>query len=309
MIIKKKIQKPKIKKQIIESLENQNQPDDINSNISMNSESDIDNNVDIKDGIVEKNNNQSEDDQELFDSNSMEFIEQDLIEDETGKESDENNNQSFLEDKTDEEEIFSEINFDNINFSQREERRQGDRRRGYRRINERNLVSRAQEEANELRLQANKEGYDEGFQKGLDEARSSIEELNKSLIGFMDATNRIYDEVSNDILDMSIEMAKKIIKKEVETDRSVLLSVINGVLQDLSKEESRVILYVSPLDLAVAKNSVPEILESSQLEAKISVMSDENVDQGSVIVKTNNGIVDASFKTQFKILEEALKLM
>ena len=125
----------------------------------------------------------------------------------------------------------------------------------------------------------------------------------------MDATNRIYDEVSNDILDMSIEMAKKIIKKEVETDRSVLLSVINGVLQDLSKEESRVILYVSPLDLAVAKNSVPEILESSQLEAKISVMSDENVDQGSVIVKTNNGIVDASFKTQFKILEEALKLM
>ena len=85
MIIKKKIQKPKIKKQIIESLENQNQPDDINSNISMNSESDIDNNVDIKDGIVEKNNNQSEDDQELFDSNSMEFIEQDLIEDETGK--------------------------------------------------------------------------------------------------------------------------------------------------------------------------------------------------------------------------------
>lgn len=309
MIIKKKIQKPKIKKQIIESLENQNQPDDINSNISMNSESDIDNNVDIKDGIVEKNNNQSEDDQELFDSNSMEFIEQDLIEDETVKESDENNNQSFLEDKTDEEEIFSEINFDNINFSQREERRQGDRRRGYRRINERNLVSRAQEEANELRLQANKEGYDEGFQKGLDEARSSIEELNKSLIGFMDATNRIYDEVSNDILDMSIEMAKKIIKKEVETDRSVLLSVINGVLQDLSKEESRVILYVSPLDLAVAKNSVPEILESSQLEAKISVMSDENVDQGSVIVKTNNGIVDASFKTQFKILEEALKLM
>lgn len=304
MIIKKKIQKPKIKKQIIDSLENQTQIDDINSN----NESAIDNNVDIKDVIIE-NNNQSEGEQELFDTSSIEFIDQDLIEEETGRETDLNINQSFLEDTTDEEEIFSEINFDNINFSQREERRQCDRRRGYRRINERNLVSRAQEEANELRLQANKEGYDEGFQKGLDEARSSIEELNKSLIGFMDATSRIYDEVSNDILDMAIDMAKKIIKKEVETDRSVLLSVINGVLQDLSKEETRVILYVSPLDLAVAKNSVPEILETSQLEAKISVISDENVDQGSVIVKTNNGIVDASFKTQFKILEEALKLM
>lgn len=308
MIIKKKIQKPKIKKQIIESLENQNQLEDINSNISISNEFAIDNNVDIKDVIIE-NNNQNEGEQELFDTSSIEFIDQDLIEEETGKETDVNINQSFLEDTTDEEEIFSEINFDNINFSQREERRQCDRRRGYRRINERNLVSRAQEEANELRLQANKEGYDEGFQKGLDEARSSIEELNKSLIGFMESTSRIYDEVSNDILDMAIDMAKKIIKKEVETDRSVLLSVINGVLQDLSKEETRVILYVSPLDLAVAKNSVPEILETSQLEAKISVISDENVDQGSVIVKTNNGIVDASFKTQFKILEEALKLM
>ena len=39
------------------------------------------------------------------------------------------------------------FDLDNIDFSQRQERRRGDRRRGYRRIDDRNLISRAQEEA------------------------------------------------------------------------------------------------------------------------------------------------------------------
>ena len=43
------------------------------------------------------------------------------------------------------EDLFFDIN--DIDFNSRIERRQGDRRRGYRRIDDRNLVSRAQEEA------------------------------------------------------------------------------------------------------------------------------------------------------------------
>ena len=45
------------------------------------------------------------------------------------------------------EEKIDIFNLDNIDFSQRQERRRGDRRRGYRRIDDRNLISRAQEEA------------------------------------------------------------------------------------------------------------------------------------------------------------------
>ena len=43
------------------------------------------------------------------------------------------------------------FDLDNIDFSQRQERRRGDRRRGYRRIDDRNLISRAQEEADTIK--------------------------------------------------------------------------------------------------------------------------------------------------------------
>ena len=42
------------------------------------------------------------------------------------------------------------FSFEDIVFDARQERRQGSRRRGYRRIDERNIVSRAQEEANSV---------------------------------------------------------------------------------------------------------------------------------------------------------------
>ena len=64
------------------------------------------------------------------------------------------------------EEVDSEQNekdidlfdLDNIDFKQRQERRKGDRRRGFRRIDDRNLISRAKEEANSIREAAAKEG-------------------------------------------------------------------------------------------------------------------------------------------------------
>ena len=43
------------------------------------------------------------------------------------------------------------FDLDNIDFSQRQENRRGERRRGYRRVDDRNLVSRAQEEAEQIK--------------------------------------------------------------------------------------------------------------------------------------------------------------
>ena len=54
------------------------------------------------------------------------------------------------------EKIFD---IDNLDFTQRVERRSGTRRRGYRRIDDRKLVSRAKDEADNIRRTAFEEGY------------------------------------------------------------------------------------------------------------------------------------------------------
>ena len=72
------------------------------------------------------------------------------------------------------------LSFEDIVFDSRQERRQGSRRRGYRRIDDRNTVSRAQEEANSIREQAVKEGH----KIGIENAEQDIQALRDAIVGF-----------------------------------------------------------------------------------------------------------------------------
>jgi len=102
------------------------------------------------------------------------------------------------------------FNLDNIDFKQRQERRKGDRRRGFRRVDDRNLISRAREEANSIKEAAAKEGYE----AGLSQARADIEEVKDAITAFLGAEQKVFDHIAPSLLEISVDIAKKIIKKE-----------------------------------------------------------------------------------------------
>lgn len=195
------------------------------------------------------------------------------------------------------------FDIDNFDFLQRDERRRGDRRRGYRRIDDRNLVSRAQVEAVSIKEEAVKEGYN----KGLIQAEEDISHLREELKEFYSYKDKVVEAISKDVLEIALDIAQTIIKKEVEQNQDILLNIITDIMKSTAKSDERVTLKVSPEDVDFVKMSIPQILSIAQVEAKISVVAAENVDKGSVIVETSSGIVDASFKTQLEVLREAFK--
>ena len=200
----------------------------------------------------------------------------------------------------------NEINLfdlDNIDFSQRQERRRGDRRRGFRRVDDRNLVSRAREEADAIRESAMKEGY----QAGLEQAQADIDEFKNSLGQFMNAKQEVFEYIAPDILEISVDIAKKIIKKEIEQDPQVLFNTIVDVLKTLSKEETKVTLRVNPAEVNETKQAVPDMLNMAGIDTKVVVLADENVSQGGCQVTTTNGIVDATIETRIEVVSKALR--
>ena len=202
----------------------------------------------------------------------------------------------------------NEINLfdlDNIDFSQRQERRRGDRRRGFRRVDDRNLVSRAREEADAIRESAMKEGY----QAGLEQAQADIDEFKNSLGQFMNAKQEVFEYIAPDILEISVDIAKKIIKKEVETDPQVLINTIVDVLKTVSKNEPKINIRVKPQQVAFIKDSIPDITYQYGIDAKINIISDPSIEEGGCVFQTNNGIVDASVDTQLEIIKKALEGM
>ena len=130
-----------------------------------------------------------------------------------------------------EEETIDLFNLDNIDFKQRQERRRGDRRRGFRRIDDRNLISRAREEAQSIKEAAAKEGY----QDGLTQAKSDIDEVKNAITGFMSAKQEVFDYIAPNILEISLDIAKKIIKQEIQQDSSIILNNLLDILKGLSK--------------------------------------------------------------------------
>ncbi len=195
------------------------------------------------------------------------------------------------------------FNLDNIDFKQRQERRKGDRRRGFRRVDDRNLVSRAREEAASIREAASKEGY----QAGLEQAREDVLALKNAIGIFLNSNQEVYEQIAPEILSVSVEIAKKIIKKEVSESPEVLVNTVIEVLKGLSKEEAKVMLRVNPVQVDILRQSVPEILNLTGLDAKLSVLADESISEGGCLVTTTNGVVDATIETQLSVVSEALR--
>ncbi|MBD5402617.1 hypothetical protein HDR58_07455 [bacterium] len=211
-------------------------------------------------------------------------------------------NQEVVEPEQEEQDIDI-FNLDNIDFKQRQERRRGDRRRGFRRIDDRNLISRAREEADSIREAAAKEGY----QEGIDKAKNDILEVKESMDEFFRAKQEVFESIAPDILEISLDIAKKIIKKEMTENPEILLDNIKDILKSLSKEETKIVLKVNPSQVQILKQELPEAVMMAGLEAKVIVVPDDDTMEGGCLITTDNGVIDATIETQLAIISEVLK--
>lgn len=203
----------------------------------------------------------------------------------------------------DEEEKIDLFNLDNIDFKQRQERRRGDRRRGFRRIDDRNLISRAREEAQNIKEAAAKEGY----QEGLMQAKADIEDVKNAITSFAGAKQEVFEYIAPDILEISVEIAQKIIKKELQQDPTIILDNIMEILKGLSKEETKITLRVNPSQVSLLKSEIPNVMSNVGLDAKVLIVPDDTIMEGGCMVTTNNGVIDATIETQLALISEALK--
>ena len=203
--------------------------------------------------------------------------------------------------KADNFDEFEKIDISMIEFKERVERRRGDRRRGYRRIDERSLISRAQQEAHTIKELAAREGY----QNGLKRAQEEIDTLKDALREFLSAKETMYDDFYPHIMEISLEVAKKIIKKETSMSNEILRETIRSVMDEVNTDAQKITIKVNPSDCEFAALSLPEILNEKNLNVRIATMPDDTVEKGSCVIIADNGVIDANFRTQLSVLQSA----
>lgn len=178
-------------------------------------------------------------------------------------------------------------------------RRLDERRRSYRRMEDKDLIRSANEEARQIKEDAKKNGYEDG----LKQAVTDLEDLTKTFASLMNAQEDALNSVADDLAGLAVEIAERVIKTEVSCDDTLITALVRDTIQKVGRKTKTVLVKVHPDNSQALKHSLKDA-PIQNLQAEISVMDDPTVDPGGCIVETNSGLIDSSFSTQLEILRK-----
>lgn len=169
----------------------------------------------------------------------------------------------------------------------------------------------------EARTQGYAIGYNEGFQQGEQDARNQTHQLAAQqranlradvemfLSQVEEERQRAWAEMEPQVIEMVFELARMVIKQEVEVSRTIALAVIRNALRRVS-DLGTIRLRVSPEDLDKVRSSREEILAIMDGVRHIEIIEDRRVGKGGCIVETDSGSMDARIETQLQMIGDTL---
>ena len=171
------------------------------------------------------------------------------------------------------------------------------------------IIAQAQEEKQKIHDEAYKTGFDEGREKGYEEgnleAQRLIDRLHVILDRIMDKRQEILDNTEQQIVELVLLMARKVVKVISENQRNVVMS---NVLQALRKVKGRgdVIVRVNLADVKLTTEHTKDFMRAVENIQNITVAEDSSIDRGGCIIETDFGAIDARISSQLSELEQKI---
>lgn len=170
-------------------------------------------------------------------------------------------------------------------------------------------MERLQADMEEARAEAVRNGYEEGFQHGLEEALKETETLRSQALEMLkdaEKTTKAYlDENEENILRLSSRIAEKIVQVTLDENEENIMLLARPILQEYGKTEN-VILSCHPKKTEFLKGHLPE-MEKMCPNAHILILQDKNLKENDLIIENENQITDLTIRKQIRrFLELAL---
>lgn len=160
-------------------------------------------------------------------------------------------------------------------------------------------------QAAKIKDDARNEGYNNGFQegvqKGYDEANQYIEEALQVKSKYFKKFDEIKKESEEELTMVIIETVETILNKRINEDYDLIKGLVEKALVKCAFT-SNLTLRVSPDDYDSAISYKNYILSLTENVEDIDIKQDAALVSGSCVVDTDAGSVDSSVHTQFDII-------
>ena len=161
---------------------------------------------------------------------------------------------------------------------------------------------------------AEKDGYDNGYKKGFDEGKKAGEAAGKTeglqaaqatvnqqcenlqhvVEALMIPLQTEQKQLQNLMLDMVCQLAKAVVKRELTTDSTQILDVINAALKTIPANAEKFILYLNEKDLSLVKAYIER--QSKHMDKDFTYHVDDSLLPGGCRLETKQTIVDCSIE-------------
>ncbi len=152
-----------------------------------------------------------------------------------------------------------------------------------------------------------KAGKKQGISNGLKEGEKKAEKLTQQKIsalvnGFSQPLKEQDDRLEKVLLDMTLQLSKAIIRRELCIDSDAVNKTILAVFDYVEAEEGKFRIQLNPADV----KGVAHFLEKEYPgETSYQLIADNQVSQGGCIIRSDAHYVDAQIETQIdKMLDE-----
>jgi flagellar assembly protein FliH len=163
------------------------------------------------------------------------------------------------------------------------------------------LQQQSEQRVREAHAAGTHEGEAAGRQRASAEIQPVIDRMARSIEEIGGLRARLRAEAEADLVQLSLAIARRVLRRELAIDPEALHGLILGALEKLRGQEiSRVRVHPAHVSL------LTESLRQNSSSVKVEVVADPSRTVGTIIFETQRGNLDASVDSQLQEIERGL---
>lgn len=157
--------------------------------------------------------------------------------------------------------------------------------------------------------EALKRGGMEAKKRAAEQERAGKEEIGRVLSALNESLQKSLDETVNnweeELLDLSIEIARKIINVELERNEAAFKSLVQNALSHM-RGDAKVTVHVSPREYEKYFQEGDVIFQLGGESVKPAIVEDPLLERGGCVVESEGEMINAGVEQQLKAMRSAM---
>jgi len=160
--------------------------------------------------------------------------------------------------------------------------------------------------------QIEKAAYEDGFRQGekagMEIAEKKAEVLMRRYAEAIEEIGRfkpvLYRQAEREVVKLALEVAKKIVHREVRADPEIVQTLISVALSHVAVKSS-VTVHLHPADYNFVLDHRGAAQRGGDTERGIVLLADKSIERGGCLIETECGDIDARIEEEFREVERS----